>query len=338
MTAPLQPERLPADTAHLMRTVLIALIPGVIVFVYHTGWGGIFSLAVAVTSACVAEALALHLRGRDAGDGLRDYSAIVTGVLIALCLPPLLAWWIPALGALFAILLAKHAYGGLGHNIFNPAMAGYALLLVSFPRDLGIWLTLPDAFNTTLAFAVERAFDGGLVNYHLWDAVTGATALDLYRDMSLRAEPLTDALHSTTGTFGALHSEWLNLAYMAGGLWLMYKRIISWHIPLLIIISLATCILIESAFNSTHIGATLGLQVFGGATMLGAFFIATDPVSAASSKRGQILYAVGIGVLVYLIRRYGGYPDSIAFAVLIMNCCVPLIDRLDPWWQGGKKP
>ncbi|OED43008.1 hypothetical protein AB833_04730 [Chromatiales bacterium (ex Bugula neritina AB1)] len=335
MTAPMQPHRLPSDTTQLMQTVILALLPGIAVFLYQTGWGGVLNLCIATTAACLAEAFALRLRQRNWLEGLSDYSAIITGLLIGLCLPPLIAWWIPALAAAFAILLAKHAYGGLGNNVFNPAMAGYALILVSFPRDLGIWLSQPDAFGTPLRFVLERVLNGGLVNYAQWDALTGATALDLLRERSISINPLPDNLENLSGSFGAKHSEWQNLAYLAGGLWLLHKRIINWQIPVLVIASLSVCVIIETLASGSFSLPALGLHTFGGATILCAFFIATDPVSAAATKRGQLLYAGGIGLLLYLIRAYGGYPDGVAFAVLLMNCCVPLIDRIDLFFRSG---
>lgn len=334
MSAPITLDKLPADVSLVMRTVVLALVPGTLVFIYQYGWGGLVNIVLAVSTACLFEALATTLRGRNVKFALTDYSAAVTGLLIALCLPPLIAWWLPVLAAAFAILLAKHTYGGLGHNIFNPAMAGYALLLVSFPRDLGLWLSSPDVFQTALSDAIAIVFNGGLVAIDNWDAFTGATAFDESRDLLRQLAPLGQIREQVTGLFGARQSEWANLAYLAGGLWLLHRRIISWHIPVAFLSTLAACASIQTLINDN--GAMgIGFHLFGGATMLCAFFIATDPVSAAASQRGRIIYAIGIAVLVFLIRAKGSYPDSVAFAVLLMNCVVPMIDRIEPYIRTG---
>lgn len=320
--------------SHLMLMVLVALVPGTAVFIYQTGWGGVVNLALAVIAAIVFEAMAVKLRRRCVRSSLNDCSAIVTGWLIALCLPPLLAWWIPVIATGFAILLAKHLFGGLGQNIFNPAMAGYALVLVSFPLDLGLWLSAHEAFNLSVGEVISVVLNGGIKLHANWDALTGATALDEYRSALLQPSEQPLSLAPSFGIFGAAYSEWTNAAFMAGGIWLWYKRIIQWHIPLAFLAALLLCAFLGNLIDPRQAG--VGLHLFGGATMLGAFFIATDPVSAAASNRGRLIYAAGAGVLVYLIRTFGAYPDAVAFAILLMNCTVPALDRLDLWWSAYK--
>lgn len=319
----------PRDVTQVMQLVIVGLLPGIAVFIYHTGWGGLLNLLIAVLAAVIFESLSLTLRRKDPGTAIKDYSAIVTGVLIALCVPPLLPWWITVLAVVFAIVLAKHCYGGLGQNIFNPAMAGYAIILISFPRELSLWPSLPDAFTTTLAETLTITFNGGLGLVLQWDALTGATALDKARDLSLQGKAILNIREQTHGLFGAINSEWLNLAYLLGGIGLIYKKIISWHIPASLLMAVFICSLLESLLAGPS-PMNAGFHLFGGATMLCAFFIATDPVSAAASNRGRIIYGAGIGLLVYSIRTWGSYPDSIAFAVLLMNCLVPMIDRVEP--------
>lgn len=322
--------KLPAGVSQVMQLVILALLPGVLVFVYQTGWGGLLNIGIAIIAAVVFEAMALWLRQRDALSALSDYSAIVTGLLIALCLPPLLPWWIPVIAVAFAILLAKHCYGGLGQNIFNPAMAGYAVVLISFPRDLSLWLSLPDAFGLPLRDALYISLQGGLVEHTNWNALTGATALDRVRDLTIQGATADEVKNATHGLFGAIHSEWLNAAYLAGGLTLMITRVINWHIPAGILAGILFSTALQSILTAEP-ATTASFHLFGGATMLCAFFIATDPVSAASGNLGRIIYAVGIGVLIFVIRTFGSYPDSIAFAVLLMNCTVPVIDRVEPY-------
>ena len=320
---------LPTDVSHVMRLVILALLPGIAVFIYQTGWGGLLNLCIASGSALAFEYFALKLRNTNPAVVLKDNSALVTGLLVALCLPPLLPWWITVLAVGFAILLAKHCYGGLGRNIFNPAMAGYAVILISFPRELSLWPAMPEAFTTSLPDTLRISFGGGLSQMPNWDALTGATALDMIRDLSLQETATTAIKQKTHGLVGAVHSEWINFAYLAGGIALLLTRVISWHIPAGVLGALFVCSLTETLVSGESAMDT-GFHIFSGATMLCAFFIATDPVSAATSNRGRLFYGAGIGILIFTIRTWGSYPDSIAFAILLMNCLVPMIDRLDP--------
>ena len=334
MTHP-RPDKLPTDVSQVMLYVLIALIPGIVIFCYQTGWGGLLNIALATLAALGFEAVALKLRGQHILNGLNDYTAVVTAVLIALCLPPLVPWWIPVIAAAMAILLAKHCYGGLGQNIFNPAMAGYAVVLISFPRELSLWPNLPDAFSISLNDTIRLIFNGGLAENTDWDAFTGATALDKTRDLLIQGTDATHIRDITHGVFGALHSEWLNLAFLCGGIYLIFKKVISWHIPLSIVGSVLCLAMVHTLISPNNPG-TAAFHLFGGATMLCAFFIATDPVSAAASNRGRLIYGAGIGVFLYLIRNFGNFPDSVAFAVLLMNCATPMIDRLDPYLRAER--
>ena len=318
-----------------MLLVLIALIPGVLIFHYQTGWGGLLNVCFAIIAALCFETVALTLRKKNIKTGLGDYSAIVTAVLIALCLPPLVPWWIPMIAVAIAILLAKHCYGGLGHNIFNPATAGYAVVLISYPRELSLWPVLPEAFNLSLSETLRIVFNGGLVQNTNWDALTGATALDKARDLLIQGTVTSDIRALTYGLFGARHTEWVNLAFLFGGIYLLYRRIISWHIPVAII-SAVVCLSTLHTLFFANVPGTPIFHLFGGATMLCAFFIATDPVSAAASNRGRIIYGAGVGIFIYLIRNFGSFPDSIAFAVLLMNCAVPMIDRFDHYMRPGR--
>ena len=289
----------------VMLQVLVALVPVAAVQVWLYGPGPLRLLAVAGATALASESLALALRRRPAGPSLRDGSVLVTAALLALALPPALPWWLAAFGTAIAVLLAKHAYGGLGQNPFNPAMVGYAVLLVSFPVEMTRW-PAPGAD---------------------WDALTGATALDALRSGLRERYTMTEIRAGAGfGAVGAADGEWVGLAALAGGLYLLARRIIRWQIPLAVLAGLAVPAAIAQALDpGAHPGALFHL--FSGAAMMGAFFIATDPVSAATSDRGRLLYGAGIGLLTWLIRTWGGYPDGVAFAVLLMNLAVPLLDR-----------
>ena len=289
----------------VMFQVLLALAPVLAVLVYLHGPRPVALLAVAAVTALACEALALRLRRRAVRPALRDGSVLVTAALLALAVPPSLPWWLLTFGTAVAVLLAKHAYGGLGQNPFNPAMVGYAVLLVSFPLEMTQW-PAPGAG---------------------WDAVTGATALDTLRTGLRESYTMQEILAGPAfGSIGASGGEWVNLAALAGGLYLLARRVIRWHIPVAVLAGLALPAALAQLLDpGAHPGAAFHLA--SGAAMLGAFFIATDPVSAATSDRGRLVYGAGIGLLTWIIRSWGGFPDGVAFAVLLMNLAVPLIDR-----------
>jgi Na+-translocating ferredoxin:NAD+ oxidoreductase subunit D len=315
----------------VMFLVLLALFPVAIAHVAVFGPGLLFQLAVACPVALGCEAVALRLRRRAAAPALRDGSVIVTAVLLALALPPLLPWWLTAAGTAAAVLLGKHVYGGLGYNLFNPAMVGYAILLISFPEPMTRW-PLPQGGAEhdwlTLARLTTQSFFRGAPPAEVpWDAWTGATALDALRT-GLRQRFTMQEIQAgeAFATLGATGFSLLNLAALAGGVLLLRLRIIRWHIPAAVLAGLAVPSALAHAIDpGGHPGAVFHL--FAGATMLCAFFIATDPVSAATSDRGRLIYGAGIGVLTWIIRSWGSYPDGVAFAVLLANLAVPLIDR-----------
>lgn len=290
----------------VMLQVLLALAPVAAVQLWLYGPGLLRLLAVAAITALVCEALALGLRRRSPQPFLRDGSVLVTAALLALALPSSVPWWLVAFGTAVAVLLGKHAYGGLGQNPFNPAMVGYAVLLVCFPLEMTRW-SAPGAG---------------------WDALTGATALDALRS-GLRESYTIEEIRrgAAFGALGATDGEWVNLAALAGGIYLLFRRIVRWQIPVAMLLGLALPALLAHGLDpGAHADAVFHLA--SGATMLGAFFIATDPVSAATSDQGRLVYGAGIGLLTWIIRSYGSYPDGIAFAVLLMNLAVPLIDRV----------
>lgn len=289
----------------VMLQVLAALVPVAAVQAWLYGPRVLVLVALATAVALACEAGALALRRRASGPFLRDGSVVVTAALLALAVPPSLPGWLLAFGTAVAVLLAKHAYGGLGQNPFNPAMVGYAALLVSFPVEMTRW-PVPGAD---------------------WDAVTGATALDALRT-GLRESYTMGEIRAGAafGTVGAAGSEWVNLAALAGGLFLLARGVIRWQIPVAMLAGLAVPAALAHWLDpGAHPGALFHLA--SGATLLGAFFIATDPVSAATSDRGRLYFGAGIGLLTWVIRSFGGYPDGVAFAVLLMNLAVPLLDR-----------
>jgi electron transport complex protein RnfD len=321
----------PASVGRVMRIVLYALVPTVALHVLFFGPGLLVQIALGTLTALAAEALALRLRGRPLAPFLTDGSALITAVLLALCLPPLSPWWLIVSGTAFAILLAKHLYGGLGTNPFNPAMVGYAVLLVSFPVQLLHWL--PPAVqgmqrvDLSLGETLYTIFAGTLPDRLTWDAITSPTPLEALRTNLKMGMTMAEA-HSSAqfGQFGGRGWQWINLATLAGGIALLATRVIRWHIPVAMLSALFVCASVMYAFDPGAYAGPL-FHLTSGASLLGAFFIATDPVSAATSERGKLIYGGGIGVVTYVIRTWGGYPDGVAFAVLLLNFAVPLIDR-----------
>lgn len=316
------------DVGAVMRQVLYALIPGVLAYVWYFGPGVLINIALACAVALASEAAMLRLRDRPLRPYLSDYSAVVTAVLLALALPPLAPWWMTTVGVCFAIVVAKHLYGGLGFNPFNPAMVGYVVLLVSLPREMTQWLpphilsTHPLGFMETLSVI----FTGHAPDGVTLDALTSATPLDHVKTQLGLNKSLSEILTAPLfGDFGGRGWEWIDNGYALGGLWLLYRRVIDWRIPTgMLGALLGIALLFYLVDPDTH--ASPLFHLFSGAAMLGAFFIATDPVTAASTPRGRLLYGAGIGLITYLIRSFGGYPDGVAFAVLLMNMVAPMID------------
>ncbi len=315
----------PLTTAAVMRTVLWATLPGLVALTYFFGFGTLVNILWGCAVALVCEAAALKLRKRPLGFYLNDASALVTATLLGIALPPYAPWWLIVVGVAFAILIAKHLYGGMGYNPFNPAMVGYVVLLISFPVEMTTWVA-PAGINPSgtpgLLQALQACFTPAAI-----DVSTMATPLDLLKqNKSLLLEDLWTQ-NPQFGRWAGLGWEWANLGFLAGGIWLLYKRIFTWHAPLAMLASLA---LLSALFYDGGSSASAGSPLFhllGGATMFGAFFIVTDPVTSAVSNRGRLVYGALIGVLVFVIRIWGNYPDAIAFAVLIMNFAAPFIDH-----------
>ncbi|MFM2318978.1 MAG: electron transport complex subunit RsxD [Pseudomonadota bacterium] len=309
----------------IMAEVIYALIPGTLVLLWFFGWGVISNLLLSLSFALLLEAFMLKLRQRPLLPFLTDYSAVVTGWLLAVALPPYAPWWLLLIAMIFAIVIAKHLYGGLGYNPFNPAMVGYAAVLVSFPIEMTSWPTptFTSISQISLNETLQQVFMGGVSS---WDGLTQATPLDTIKT-HLRLGETVEQI-SQGQAFGWLAGqgwEWVSLAWFAGGLWLIYRKIISWHIPVALMAALAGMALIFWLINPQTYSSPL-FHLVSGATCLGAFFIATDPVSASTTPIGKLLYAGGIGCFTYIIRVWGNYPDALAFAVLIMNMAVPLLD------------
>ncbi|MDR2212050.1 MAG: RnfABCDGE type electron transport complex subunit D [Pseudomonadales bacterium] len=324
--------------AQLMYLVLLACLPGLCALVAFFGWGVLINVVWLSLCALVLEAALLRLRKQNVSLHLRDGSALLSALLLAMALPPTVPWWLGLCGIAFAIVVVKQLYGGLGHNLFNPAMAAYAMLLVSFPAPMTRWLLPAGVLENLPSFSdAITIFLGGEPVLGI-DAYTGATWLDSFRQQT-GAQLVSEfrAASPLAGSFAALGAEWVNVGFLLGGLWLLYRRVISWHIPLAFLGALSVCAALGWAGGSSaSLGSPL-MHLFSGATMLGAFFIATDPVTAATTPRGRLLYGALIGLLVFVIRAFSIYPDGVAFAVLLGNLAAPLIDAFTEARTFGPK-
>lgn len=300
-----------------MLQVMLALVPGTLLYAGLINYAVLVNLSIAVVSALVFEAALLALRKRPVIRTLKDGSIVLAAWLLVLCVPPHLPAWQLVVGIFIMCTLGKHLFGGLGHNPFNPAMVAYAVLLVSFPVTMTNWEAVSNKPRT--------------VESTQWDGITSATPLDQISSIKRSISRQDTAADKPREDFSQLvmssHWIWINACWLLGGIYLLIRRIISWHIPVSILGSLSILYLIVGSVSSNAILAVIP-ALLSGAILLGAFFVATDPVSSATSTHGKLLYGTGVGILCFVLREYSAYPEGFAFAVLLMNICVPLLDHV----------
>ncbi len=316
------------SVSSIMRNVIYALIPGTAVMIGFFGFGVLVNIILSIMFALILEGLCLKIRNKPVKASLTDYSAVLTAWIFALTLPPLTPWWLTLTGIFFAIVVAKQLYGGLGNNLFNPAMVGYVVLLISWPAYMTTWFppTGLAAGSPGVMDSLVYILSGNFPASLNWDSLTMATPLDTVKTQiqlnhtlsEIRVEPIFGSLAGYGG-------EWMAMGFALGGLWLIYKRIIPWQVPLAMIVTLGFLAAVFS-MNQPDIYPPPTFHILTPAIMLGAFFIITDPVASSSTMRGKIIVAVGVALLTYIIRTWGGYPGGIAFSVLLMNMTVPTID------------
>jgi len=315
-------------TDQIMRAVIYALLPACAVAIYFFGMSALAVLLICTLGCVAVEAVCQRIMGRPLAIG--DGSAALTGILLALNLPPTSPWWLALLGAVVAIAIGKQVYGGLGSNPFNPALVARVVLLISFPVQMTTW-TAPAPLGSGL------------------DAVTTATPLGDWKTAVMLTGKLPETMHGGLGSYfvgnmaGCL-GEVSALALLLGAAYLFWKRIITWHVP---VTYLGTVVLLGGLFwiiNPARYPDPLFHLVTGG-LMLGAFFMATDMVTSPVTTKGLLIFGCGCGVLTVLIRLFGGYPEGVSFAILLMNAATPLIDRytrprkfglVAPQAEGGK--
>lgn len=308
----------------LMHGVIVSLIPAFLVTLYVFGLGALVVTTVSVVSCLAAEfVIQRFLMKREAT--IHDGSALVTGVLLAFNLPSNLPVWMVVLGSIFAIGIGKMTYGGLGANPFNPALVGRVFLLISFPVQMTSW-----------PVPVESRFQYS-------DAITGATPLSYLKEAVRNGQPVSDALHQLPdhmqlfmGQMGGSLGEVSALALLIGLGWLLYKRIISWQIPVVMLATIFVFTGILWVADPVKNASPL-FHLLTGGVMLGAIYMATDLVTSPMTRKGMVLYAIGIGLITVVIRVYGAYPEGVSFAILIMNACVPLINKYMKPIRFGKE-
>ena len=297
-----------------MRDVLIALSPAFVMSVFHFGPRAFFVIAISVISAMLAEYLLQRVMGKPAT--INDFSAAITGVLLAFNLPPTAPFWLPIVGSFFAIIVVKQLFGGLGSNFMNPALAARALLLVSFPVHMTHWVT-PDIISGTTV-------------------ISGATYLGIFQTYPAFSPAFSDYMALLFGKTGGCIGETSAVALIIGGVYLLVRRVINWRIPVFYIGSFALFAFIfgRTGFFSGYIL----FEVLAGGLLMGAFFMATDYSTSPITPNGKIVMGIGCGFLTAVIRFYGGYPEGVSFAIIIMNLLVPLIDKyLRPRVYGKSK-
>ncbi|QOF66749.1 electron transport complex subunit RsxD [Actinobacillus sp. GY-402] len=325
-------------TARIMLWVIFAMLPALAAQIYYFGFGVLIQICLAVTLALALEFAVTKLRQKPSLFYVSDFSAILTAMILAMAIPPYAPYWVILIGTFCALLLGKHVYGGLGQNLFNPAMVGYVVLLISFPLQMTGWMppisllheppTLSDSVGLIFAGVTDDGFSLSQLVSSI-DGITSATPLDSAKTWfklngsaaDLRNQPIF--LASLDAGLGWMQ---INLAFLIGGLFLIWKKIIHWQTPLAMLLTISIFCGIFDLFGGTH-SISFFSQLVSGAMMFGAFFIATDPVTAPVTPKGKWVFGALIGLLVCLIRQFGNYPDGVAFAVLLANICVPLIDQ-----------
>ncbi|MBN6069976.1 electron transport complex subunit RsxD [Aggregatibacter actinomycetemcomitans] len=333
-------------TARVMFWVIFAMIPAIVLQIHYFGFGVLIQSALAIGFALLLELAVTRLRKKRMLSYISDFSVILTALILAVAIPPYAPYWVILIGTFCAVILGKHVYGGLGQNPFNPAMVGYVVLLVSFPLQMTTWmppialLAEPPTFHDAALLIFSGLTSDGFSLHQLTasiDGITQATPLDSARTFysALCSDCSADvAFYDLVKLPIFMQNGWdlaqgwwqINVAFLIGGVFLILKKVIHWQIPAAMLGSFVLLGLLTELFGN---GAQLSLpaQLLSGAMMFGAFFIATDPVTASITPRGKLVFGTLVGSLLYLIRFYGNYPDGVAFAILLSNICVPLIDH-----------
>lgn len=309
----------PESTKRIMLDVIIALTPALLVAIYYFGWMALRLTLVSILTCVLTEWLIQKFLIKGPCT-INDYSAVVTGLLLAFNVPANLPVWMVVVGGIVAIGVAKMSFGGLGKNPFNPALVGRVFMLVSFPTAMTTWPKVQPIFS----------------NSFFTDAVTGPTPLGILKEQGLVANP--DLLDMVMGNRGGAFGEICAIALVLGAIYLIIRRVIDWQTPVVILGTVYVFAGICHLCNPDQFINPMYHLVYGG-LILGAFFMATDMVTSPMTIKGKMLYGFGIGVITVVIRLWGAYPEGVSFAILIMNAVTPLINRaFKPQRFGVVKP
>ncbi len=314
-----------------MLLVMAALFPATCYGFYLYGWPSILLFIITLGSAMIFEVTCLVLAKRSVSIFAFDGSAMLTAWLLAVSLPPWAPWWIAVVGSGVAIVIGKQVFGGLGQNVFNPAMVARVALLISFPLEMTTFVQPAPLFSTNAPTFLESF--GILFGFGNFDALSSATILDSIQTGVHQGMPLAQILAGhyqpgdwILGNTVSSMGEGSDLLLLAGGIALIFTRVIRWHIPVSTLLSVAIFATLFNMIDGSKYPDAM-VHLFTGTTMLGAFFIATDPVTSPMSPKGQIFFGIGLGALVFIIRTWTQYPEGMSFAILLMNALTPLINR-----------
>lgn len=315
----------PVSIGKVMATVLLALTPATLFGFWLYGWPAVNLWAVALIAAIAGEAFVVRMQGRKVRPVIMDGSGILTAWLLALSLPPYAPWWIAVLGSLFAVVIGKQVFGGLGQNVFNPAMAARVMLLISFPLEMTTWVApsqVPGLIESLRITFFSQSIDGMASASLLGHVKTEFTrGIGLEQALTGYYAPLDMLWGSRAGSLG----ETAAVLLLIGGLFLVARRIITWHAPFAMLLGVAAPALLFNTIDANHYAGPM-VHLLSGGLMLGAFFIITDPVTSPNTALGQFIFGLSCGLLTWIIRTWGGYPEGVAFAVLLMNAATPIID------------
>jgi electron transport complex protein RnfD len=285
------------STSKIMRDVVIALLPATAAGIYFFRMGAVKVIIASVIAAIATEAIVQKIRKKPVT--INDWSAVVTGLLLAFNIPASAPWWLPVIGAIFAIAIVKQAFGGLGHNFINPALAARAMLLASWPVQMTNWIS-PGA-----------------------DAVSTATPLNLIEETEAVVQSLPSICDLFIGNIGGCIGETSALMLILGGIYLIYRKVITPRIPVIYILTVAVLTFLLGGFDIQY----MIYHILAGGLMLGAIYMATDYASSPVTPKGQVIFALGCGIITTVIRLYGGYPEGVSYSILLMNVATPLIDK-----------
>ncbi|QCI21433.1 RnfABCDGE type electron transport complex subunit D [Buchnera aphidicola (Hyadaphis tataricae)] len=318
----------------IMFLVILACVPAILLKCYFFGFRTLIQIFLSVILSLSIEFVLLKIRKKRVKDYLQDNSIILTAVLFSMSLPPLFPYWMMIIGIFFSVVIAKHLYGGIGHNIFNPAMLGYTVLLISFPINMNNWnysntdlfslKNIQQSFNNIVfgkkTYLINQIYLESDCNFF-----TEATTLSHFKTEHYKKN--TDVPEKISLASFHIEKSWLyiNISCLLSGFFLIFKKIICWRIPVTLLTSLGFLSFISS-YYSKELFLSPFFHIFSGGTMLGAFFIATDPVTTSCTNLGKIIFGCIIGILTWIIRNYSDYPDGIAFSILFANMLVPIID------------